>query len=188
LILIEQDMAKRRAATPAGVKASATPAKLPAKATKVRIREPESKVDAKTESKVDAKKTTPAAARPESKVDAKKTTPAAARPESKVNAQKTTPAAARPKMPAKAVADPSMRQLLFTSALISASSWDYFASPPSNSLKVCSVLNQAWKTRQVLCWETWRFNKLVRLVDILLTVSIFWHTGKDRSTFCQSIQ
>jgi hypothetical protein len=68
-------------------------------------------------------------------------------PEIKVDASKTNPTAARPNMPAKAAADPSMRQL-FTSTLISASSWDYFASAPSNSLKVCmylcmSVLNQA---------------------------------------------
>lgn len=49
-------------------------------------------------------------------------------PEIKVDANKTNPV--------KAVADPSMRQL-FTSTLISASSWDYFGSPPSNSLKVC---------------------------------------------------
>jgi hypothetical protein len=49
-------------------------------------------------------------------------------PEIKVDANKTNPA--------KTVADPTMRQL-FTSALVSASSWNYFASPPSNSLKVC---------------------------------------------------
>jgi hypothetical protein len=117
LILIEQNMAKTPAATVAEVKTPATtPAKVPTK-------RPAKATATATPAKIPAKATKVQIKEPEIKANASKTKPAAA--------------AARPEMPAKVAADPSMKQL-FTSTLISASTWDYFASPPSNSLKVCT--------------------------------------------------
>jgi hypothetical protein len=131
-------MAKTPAARAAEVKAPAAkpPAKTPP--TKSPAKLPAAKTPpAKSPAKL------PATKLPAAKLPAKATVVKIKEPEIKVvdaATTKTTPAATeRPKMPAKAVAEPSMKQL-FTSTLISAWSWDYFASPPSNSLKVCYAM------------------------------------------------
>jgi hypothetical protein len=139
-------MAKTPAARAAEVKAPAAkpPAKTPP--TKSPAKLPAANIPAKLPAAKAPAKTPPAkspAKLPAAKLPAKATVVKIREPEIKVvdtaTTKTTPPAAERPKMPAKAVAEPSMKQL-FTSTLISAWSWDYFASPPSNSLKVCYAM------------------------------------------------